>query len=172
MTHFKLSAINPNVNSVSQRTCLSLLSPLLHRASSLSTSSHLCFSSTTSDRQGHLLSQSNPDGTQPNQAPLILLHLYFSHVHRCFLSNLRPTKASSLSASGHVLMGRKYSLFKIQSTPLSSSFFVLLRNPNHCHKLHLSHPPPTSPTPRTTDSKKIFSRLRILSRFLIESLYI
>ncbi|XP_050288048.1 uncharacterized protein LOC126726743 [Quercus robur] len=36
--------------------------------------------------------------------------------------------------------------------PLSSSFFVLLRNPNHCHMLHLSHPPPTSSPPRITDS--------------------
>ena len=132
MTHFKLSAINPNVNSVSQRTCLSLLSHLLHRASSLSTSSHLCFSSATSNRQGHLLSQSNPDSTQLSQAPLILLHLYFSHVHRCFLNNLRLARASSLSVSNHVLMGRKYSLFKTQSTPLSSSssftsFFLILK---------------------------------------------
>ena len=87
-----------------------LLFHLLHGASSLSTSGHLWFSSATSNRQGHLLSQSNPDGTQPSRAPLILLHLCFSHVHRCFLSNLRPARASSLSASSHVLMGRKYSL--------------------------------------------------------------
>ena len=43
------------------------------------------------------------------------------------------------------------SLFKTQSMPLSSSYSVLLRNPNHCHMLRLSHPPPTSSLPRTTD---------------------
>ena len=150
MTHFKLSAVNTNVNSVSQKDSpLTALSSPPQSFLSLNLRPPLFFFSATLDRQGHLLSQSNPNDTQLGQALLILLHLCFSHVHHCFLSNLRLARASFLSTSGHVLMGRKYSLFKIQSTPLSSSFFVLLRNPNHCHRLRLSHPPSTCPAPRT-----------------------
>ena len=74
MTHFKWR----EQSHLSPTATVTPLSHLLHKASSLSTSDHLCFSSATSDQQRHLLSQSDPNGTQPSQAPLILLHLCFS----------------------------------------------------------------------------------------------
>ena len=91
MTHFKWRVVNLTLTALAKQTHLSPtatvtpLSHLLHRASSLSTFGHLCFSSATSDGQGHLLSQSNPNSIQPSQAPFILLHL-------CFSQNPRPAK--------------------------------------------------------------------------------
>ncbi|KAK4592418.1 hypothetical protein RGQ29_016814 [Quercus rubra] len=60
---------------------------------------------------------------------------------------------------GSRLTGRKYSL-----SSLSSSSFVLLKNPKHCHMLRLSHPAPTSSPPRTTDSTTHLFKASIFSR--------
>ena len=72
-----------------------------------------------------------------------------------------------IMAKGSRLTGRKYSL-----SSLSSSFFVLLKNPHHCHMLRLSHPAPTSSPPRTTDSTTHLFKASIFSRFLTISLCI
>ena len=127
MTHFKRSAVNPNVNSVSQKVFSSNtpLSPLSH-----------------------------------------LLHL-------CFLSNLRPARASSLSASGDVLTGRKYPLSLKPNQRLShphSLFFSETPTTATCSAFPIPHPPLRRPGPPILPPT--FSRLRLFSRFLTKSLCI
>ena len=127
MTHFKRSAVNPNVNSVSQKVFSSNVS--------LSPLSHL--------------------------------------IHLCFLSNLRPARASSLSASGDVLTGRKYPLSLKPNQRLShphSLFFSETPTTATCSAFPIPHPPLHYQGPPIVPP--IFSRLHHFSTFLTESLYI
>ena len=113
MTHFKRSAVNPNVNSVSQK----------------------------------VLSSNTP-----------LSHL----IHLCFLSNLRPARASSLSASGDVLTGRKYPLSLKPNQRLSHPhylFFSETPTTATCSAFPIPHPPLRRQGPPILPP--IFSRLRL-----------
>ena len=105
----------------------------------------------------------------PLPPSLILPHL----LHLCFLSKLRPARALEISACGHVLTGRKYSLSLKPNQRLShphTLFFSETPITATCSTFPIPHPPLHCQGPPIVPP--IFSKLHHFSTFLTESLYI